>query len=93
MRHGANLLVVAVLLLLFSKAHAFKNDSAWYADGGQDVLPAVHQDIAVIDRIQWTPGNACACSAVRCSFMNESSPPCEVSCAPRQSAVCQCATC
>jgi hypothetical protein len=49
---------------------------------------------AVTERIQWWgPANACACPAAQCSFMSEASPPCQVSCGARQSAVCQCATC
>jgi len=93
MRHGTSLLVVAGLLLFFTEAHALNNHNAWHADSAQGVLPTVHQEGAVTERIQWIPGNACGCPAVRCEFMNESSPPCQVSCASRQSAVCQCATC
>ena len=93
MGHGTHLLVVAVLLLLFSEAHALKNHSAWHADGAQDILTAVHKDVAVTEKIQWAPANSCACPAVQCPFMNGSSPACQVSCASRQSAVCQCATC
>lgn len=49
---------------------------------------------AVTERIQWWgPANSCACPAVQCSFMSESSPPCQVACGSRQSAMCQCATC
>jgi hypothetical protein len=33
MRHGTNLLVVTLLLLFFSEAHALRNPSAWHADG------------------------------------------------------------
>jgi len=93
MRHGTHLLVVAGLLLLFTEAHALNHHNAWPAGSAQDVLRAVHQDGAVTESVQWAPGNACACPAVRCPFMNESSPPCQVSCASRQSAVCRCATC
>jgi hypothetical protein len=93
MRHGTHLLVIAGLLLLFTEAHALNNHNAWHTDSTQDVLPVVRQDGVITESIQWIPGNACACSAVRCSFMNESSPPCEVSCASGQSAMCQCAIC
>ena len=129
MRHGTNLLVVAVLLLLFPEAHALQNHGAWHADGAQDVLTAVSKgsvsqlpigfstlrttycgletrwatlsiitvrsttDGAVTETIQWAPANSCACPAVQCPFMNGSSLACQVSCASRQSAVCQCATC
>jgi hypothetical protein len=61
-------------------------------DDNSDTL--VHMAGAVTERIQWWgPANACACPSVQCSFMSEASPPCQVSCGARQSAVCQCATC
>ena len=92
-RHGINLLAVALLLLLFSETHALKSHSTWYADGDKGILTTVDKDIAVMETIQWAPANSCACPAVQCPFMNESSPPCQVSCASRQSAVCRCAMC
>jgi hypothetical protein len=59
-----------------------------------DSNPFVKTAGAVTERIQWWgQANACACPAVQCSFMSESSPPCQVACGARQSAVCQCATC
>ena len=93
MRRGTPLCIVALLLLHFAEAHALTHHNTWHADCAPDVLPAVQQEGAVTERIQWGQGNACACPAVHCSFMNASSPPCQVSCAARQSAVCQCATC
>jgi hypothetical protein len=61
-------------------------------DGNGDTF--VYTAAAVTERIQWwAPANSCACPAVQCPFLNEASPPCQVSCGSRQSAVCQCATC
>ena len=93
MRYGPYLCIVAVLLVSFAEAHALNYHNAWHAESAPDVLPAVQQEGAVTERIQWGGGNACACPAVQCAFMSASSPPCQVSCAARQSAVCQCATC
>ena len=79
----AGTLVVVAVVHISAVAHA--------ADG---MRPAVHQEATVTERIQWwAPANSCACPAVQCSFLSESSPPCQVSCGARQSAVCQCATC
>jgi hypothetical protein len=70
--------------------YSVEGASAAYGNGDTSVYMAG----AVTERIQWWgPANACACPAVQCSFMSESSPPCQVSCGARQSAVCQCATC
>jgi hypothetical protein len=93
MRHGLHLLMVAGLLVLFGVAHAMHTHGVWQADGTPDLPQTVQQAEAVIEHIQWGGGNSCACPAVNCSFMNASSPPCQVSCGARQSAVCQCATC
>jgi hypothetical protein len=78
----AGALVVVAAVHMSSVTHA--------ADG---MRPAVHQEGTVTERIQWGGANACACPAVHCAFLNASSPPCQVSCGARQSAVCQCATC
>ena len=93
MRYGTYLLVVAGIFMLFTDAQAFNNHNTQYPERVQGIFQTIHQDDAVIEHIQWIPGNACACPAVRCSFMNETSPPCQVSCASGESAVCQCATC
>jgi hypothetical protein len=63
MQHGTPLLVVAGLLWLCAEAHALTNHHPWHAESVPDVLPAVQQEGAVIERIQWG-GNACACPAV-----------------------------
>ena len=101
-------ILVAMLIAALWGALASAAQPSWYPvqgwQGGEDTAdaaaddgtcaPVVSMAGVATERIQWwTPANACACPAVQCSFMSGSSPPCQVSCGARQSAVCQCATC
>jgi hypothetical protein len=90
--HGGILGAMLIATLWVATASAAQT-SCHPAQGGHGD-PFVYTAGVVTERIQWwAPANSCACPAVQCSFLSEASPPCQVSCGARQSAVCQCATC